>query len=229
MPIKTFVGKFLPNSRSHCLVKTSERVKALSNSLTEEGIKEEYDFYVKRTSSNQYLKDSVKSYEDWKVNLDRNKVFKILRHAYEASVATERDTLFCVDCSVNAWIEEDSSDGFNAYVIPYGERWIWDDFKLPKGVKDYSYWDNTDKPENVKQKDWEIRGKTWDKICLNNNWNDKRLTHVIIDLKENSGFNEISNLILGKDSFLYASAAMMKSELEALKKMKEENKIKYSL
>lgn len=51
------------------------------------------------------------------------------------------------------------------YVVMYSEQadftCAWE--KIP-GVVDYSYWDNTDRPDDVSAKDWKKRQRVWDSI-----------------------------------------------------------------
>ncbi len=39
-----------------------------------------------------------------------------------------------------------------------------------KFVKEYGYWDNTDRPEKISNKSWKLRGDIWDKILSNFNY-----------------------------------------------------------
>lgn len=59
-------------------------------------------------------------------------------------------------------------------LIPYGKYfygWPWGKFqcyrvelfKIP-GVRDYAYWNNTDRDEEVTRREWKKRGDVWDKI-----------------------------------------------------------------
>lgn len=51
------------------------------------------------------------------------------------------------------------------YGMIFTEQREWIDlFKRHMKTKDFSYWDNTDKPNHLSQKVWDQRGKVWDKI-----------------------------------------------------------------
>lgn len=52
------------------------------------------------------------------------------------------------------------------YGIFYTERRTWGDHvrSLPWYI-DYSYWNNTDRPDDVTDAEWEERSETWDRVC----------------------------------------------------------------
>lgn len=41
-------------------------------------------------------------------------------------------------------------------------------FSSTEGVEEYGYWNNTDKPENISEKQWRKRQKDWDKVFTRN-------------------------------------------------------------
>lgn len=103
---------------------------------------------------------------------------KVLEEAKKASEGSQRDPTHCLDCGVNIWIYKN-----HAYSIPNGEQFLWKGIKYPPWVEDYAYWNNTDQPEGITQKQWDARGKVWDKVCLDK-WNDHRLWHDVISFKD---------------------------------------------
>ena len=98
----------------------------------------------------------------------------VINEAKRASAQAERDPAYNLDCGVNIWFHD-----HDAYGIPIGEGWLTGKLRLPWWVKNYSYWNNTDRPRGVTQGDWDARGKRWDKVCLDN-WNARRLWHEVI-------------------------------------------------
>ncbi|NTF17813.1 hypothetical protein G6L37_05320 [Agrobacterium rubi] len=51
------------------------------------------------------------------------------------------------------------------YGIAYTEQHAWRDLWMSKPfVEDFAYWDNTDKPDEVSEADWDERGRVWDAI-----------------------------------------------------------------
>lgn len=59
--------------------------------------------------------------------------------------------------------------GRSLYIIPDTPKQLWFDLLSVdtdgmKYVKDFSYWNNTDRPDNVLSKEWSHRKRTWEKI-----------------------------------------------------------------
>lgn len=77
--------------------------------------------------------------------------------------------------------------GWNVY--PHGRffyGWPWGKFQMEQdyilafdGVEDFSYWDNTDRDENVTARKWSARGTIWEEILENPQM--ARLVFKIID------------------------------------------------
>jgi hypothetical protein len=70
-----------------------------------------------------------------------------------------RDPEFDFDCEVTVLTGKDKT-----LALLYTEQReitkIWE--SMP-GVKEYGYWNNTDQPEGISNKEWDARGKEWDK------------------------------------------------------------------
>ena len=85
---------------------------------------------------------------------------------------------FIMDSGLNIWIRKGK-----AYVIPYlhcqGLRAI----TVPDYAKNYSYWDNTDKPISVTTRAWNNRGRLWETIT--DDWDKNRLTHDFVHFGNN--------------------------------------------
>jgi hypothetical protein len=82
-----------------------------------------------------------------------------------------------VDFALNVWLYEN-----HAYIIPIGE---YKDFKVPDFAEDFSYWNNTDQPDNITDEQWEEKCKTWEQINLGeglHSHNARRLEHNVINL-----------------------------------------------
>jgi hypothetical protein len=55
------------------------------------------------------------------------------------------------------------------YGMVFSERSRWVDRWMElDGVEDFSYWDNTDQPDEVSEEDWDARGEVWDSILRAN-------------------------------------------------------------
>ena len=87
-----------------------------------------------------------------------------------ASTKPERHLLDS-DASFNFWIH-----GKYAYIIPYGKMVL--PAEQPPWTEDYSYWNNTDRPDDVTARQWSARGRMWNRVCLDD-WNKGRYHHTI--------------------------------------------------
>lgn len=110
---------------------------------------------VERSLRDLVAKSTVVQNE--KDNVSRvKKVFALL----EESSAQPYHDPWSLDCGLSVWI-----DGNYAYLWMYGESCITKHIKRPKGVVDYSFWNNTDRPKNVSERVWKSRGKVWDRLA----------------------------------------------------------------
>jgi len=117
-----------------------------------------------------------------------------LAFEYYIDKAMESSTRDMMDLSAsyNFWIRGDY-----VYTVAYVENWLYEDFDYPDWVEDFNYWDNTDKPEDVSQKEWDFREEVWEEI--NNNWDKGRLVHFIMTEDGHRRF-ELMNYIRDKNS-----------------------------
>lgn len=106
----------------------------------------------------------------------------LIKRPYERSI-------FDPVCGLNIWILDQ-----NAYIIPVftSLRGLSDKIDYPDFAFDYSYWNNTDQPENVTDEDWEKRRDTWEELCLGDTLsgsghNSRRLYHDVISVEANGG------------------------------------------
>lgn len=63
------------------------------------------------------------------------------------------------ECGASLWIRD------YTYIVPYGGYQfinLLDVSKYPKHLEDYRYWNNTDIPDNVNDKEWNARLKNWE-------------------------------------------------------------------
>lgn len=110
----------------------------------------------------------------------------------------QRKELCNMDCSFNFWLDKGI-----VYFIPYLP--CWQVAKIPNVMKkrynlqDYSYWNNSDPPEEIPDKEWGKRGKTWDRLALDpfDKWNENRYERVMIDASRFPyiGLSEIENTL----------------------------------
>jgi hypothetical protein len=183
MPIKLFRPVFLPAYREHVFKTAAKFVKTHLDSVTEQEMKAEWKDdrkYDKKLTWAKWLKERGA----------RKRLALWFRRCVEASKVMTR-SLECIDASINVWLYKN-----HAYVIFYGEHWLHSDFNRPEGVEDYCYWNNTDEPDDVTRRQWEARGKTWDKVCLNH-WDEGRMTHEVIkaDSTTHTGLFEVAKIV----------------------------------
>lgn len=116
-----------------------------------------------------------------------------VRLAFDEAVASssrqDRVGLMDIDASANVWLHRG-----RAYLIPYGELWGWT--YVPAGAENYQYRNNTDRPDDVTDRAWQARRRTWDAVCLDD-WDTTRLTHVVIAAKNDGfGLTAVCRLVL---------------------------------
>lgn len=97
-------------------------------------------------------------------NLKRFAAFSaVLAEAKKAAASNEwngHSMVFDLNCGWSMWTR-----GGLAYMTPFGPQWLFrSPFKYPEWAEDYSYWNNTDRPEGVSQRAWDARGDMWDKV-----------------------------------------------------------------
>ncbi len=98
----------------------------------------------------------------------------------EAARNSRRDTSFDIECGFNVWLHED-----HAYLIPIGEEWIKRVIAVPF-AEDHSYWNNTDRPKDLSEFEWENRRRLWDRVNCGSgraSHNARRLYHAVVDLR----------------------------------------------
>jgi hypothetical protein len=202
----TFEQDFVPAFRKHCMKQVVARVKKLAAAVKDERLKEIYETkgWAKEHTYDQFL--ALKE--------DFIRVREVFREAAKASKKLERDVLFCLDCSFNVWF-----NNHKAYIIPYGEHWITEGFKPPKGVEDYAYWNNTDKPDELTDRQWAARKRKWDEVCLNS-WDATRLVHQIINAGDNIGLYEIATSVMPKKDVMGVTVGLLWEDRDAKKREK---------
>lgn len=148
LPAKN-LNKFLDRAKNHSMNKVVERVQLLMDSMKPEGF---YKALVKKWKDEKYIKEY---YRDG--NPTQYTRFDVVMDCCrEAATHSRRDPIFDIECGWSARMYED-----DAFLIPYGEEYLRKDFRVPRYAKDFSYWNNTDKPDNVSDKEWNNRYKTW--------------------------------------------------------------------
>jgi hypothetical protein len=93
--------------------------------------------------------DEIKSWMNW-MDIRRETVEKGIRAPH---VDTQFQLVFFPD-----------GKRFLGIAFTEHERWFRQWLRQPL-VQEYGYWDNTDKPKNVSQLDWDTRGCDWDRVA----------------------------------------------------------------
>lgn len=76
-------------------------------------------------------------------------------------------------------------DGNRWYLIPYADglmRSVLSFLSRQKGLENYAYWDNVDRPRGISDAEWEARGRQWDK--LDARWQEM----LVLEVLSYSGF-----------------------------------------
>jgi len=92
---------------------------------------------------------------------------------------SKRGVSFCnFDTWFNAWIWNG-----NVYLYSLSDRTTPTAKDFPSWCKDFSYWNNTDKPKNVSEGEWCQRGKVWDFLTEHGERGDLYFTYNVIEAK----------------------------------------------
>jgi len=176
---KSRINDFLDATREYALNKIYERISGLMKDLKPKVVAKFTDKYLKKIEKTK--KDFDK--KDWVGFEQTIRYTLVMKHCVLASQDTRRDALFCIDFAVNIWLDKRF-----AYAIPYGEYWLKADWlkSMPEWVKDYAYWNNTDRPDELSAAQWSARRKKWDELTGygNASHNARRLFFDIMTAKD---------------------------------------------
>lgn len=171
------LNDFIDYVRPRELRRIGNEIKTIIATYDQERLGEEPEWVEK-------AKEPQKARERWR----RSRGYDILKHE-----ARDLPSLYDHMASwLNIWFLKGS-----AYVICCGVT-------PPRWAKDYSYWNNTDRPEGVSAAAWTARKKRWDEINTGsvlgtNSHNARRLQHVIVEPKELGMNFELLVEIMGKE------------------------------
>ena len=99
----------------------------------------------------------------------------VIRREYKAQAASDLRNSFNLDVSLAIRHHEG-----RFYIIPHVDmsmRNALEFLKHNKKLEAYPYWNNTDKPKHVTEKQWKLRGDTW--RAMFENWQDVLVLHVV--------------------------------------------------
>ncbi len=125
------------------------------------------------TSSERYQKALASSKDERLARLTVAQ--EIIPREYKAQAASDIRSSFNLDVSLAIRQHEG-----RCYIIPHVDTSIRNALEFLKHNKKldaYPYWNNTDKPKHVTEKQWNIRGETWRAMFAN--WQDVLVLHVV--------------------------------------------------
>jgi hypothetical protein len=177
-----------------CLIFVEKSTRQLMSAVKEDAVKKEAEL-LKGIRGNKSVDNFLKDGGDQYIR------FVYVAKMYMLAMKTHEN-----------WFNPES--WFNAfpfdkhfYIIPgYPTGLRAEDIKYPDYVEDYSYWDNTDPPDNISNSAFRKRGKVWEKCGAYNMSN--RLCHTLIeDDPYSCTLSLIENRILTKESAKHFSAS----------------------
>jgi hypothetical protein len=124
-------------------------------------------------------------------NYFSNLIHEVTQQYKQVSIQWERNPFnFTVEIAIYL------HDG-EYYVIPYGDMYVRDVLNFLKedeNLTDFAYWNNTDKPDDKSQQEWDARGEIWHDIF---GWNDERIKTppLILNIVIPDNFHEIYSIV----------------------------------
>lgn len=160
------LNEYIALCRAHSLDKFYQEADVLFNFM-------DFKKIVRDCRASPYLKKTTGRIIRWRA-------VESMVEAYKKGSASSQRSLFAVDSGLNIWL-----NGEYAYIIPV-------ETSLPEcdWSEDYHYQDQTDRPEDISEEEWESRSKKWDEVCLND-WNSTRLYHEIVSFSADGYFNSL--------------------------------------
>jgi len=150
--------------------KIDTEAKIIKDDLVIKLIAHKYQYYFDNKSSLEYISNDfkrkinecdIKTIINKKNNLLQNVLELINKRCRNVINSTERDVSYDLDLSILF-----APANKKILIYPYYEYREYFDL-LKKYFKDYGYWNNSDKPEDVSEKNWNIRRKTWNDVLDN--------------------------------------------------------------
>lgn len=127
------------------------QAKMIVNFIDDMSLEKDVENYIEERKSKESYFDtdySISFYTDWKIR-EKQK---------EIQITKRRSPAYDFDCSV-VIIPIKNKVLAMLYTEKEEYKKIWEKIK---GVKRYYYWNNTDKPRNISEKQWEQRSNDWD-------------------------------------------------------------------
>jgi len=115
-------------------------------------------------------------YSDTAISIARSYVKSRIQYAEKTMF---RDTAIDFECNICLFPSGEDTLG----IVLAENNAMVDVATSPDCIEDYSYWDNTDPPEDIDYGEWESRGVRWDKILGWDSLASRGLTAEITDMK----------------------------------------------
>lgn len=149
---KTKLAEFVREAR----VRGLRRVYRVARDLTEKGWKHDGEAMQKIVAEHAKRKDHGTSVERC------CRIAMTIGQIVEAGQSVERVAPWAdLECGWRVWLP---IKGPWCLASPWGEP-IVADYAMPKWVENYGYWDNTDQPRNVSDREWRARERAWEIAC----------------------------------------------------------------
>lgn len=148
------------------------------------------DTYRRWLDDQEFLEKIVKNYNPEDYTSLAFEMSDYLTRKYKEQVTSPLRTPFNMDVSYTV---RESKGRY--YIIPYCDgimRNTLDFLREHEDLEEYSYWDNTDKPEEISQAKWNKRGDNWEKVI--EHW-DNYVTVEILNLDIMPQINPIFQLL----------------------------------
>lgn len=181
------LNNFIDFSREYTLRKVAQNYLQLMKAV-------EIDM---ATLPNHINPDDKAVVKRWEMHNRFDGVIKNMEKHLNGPLKTEDP--FYLECGLNIWIYRQ-----HAYIIPIKSHIT--NARKPSYVKNYCYWNNTDRLSGISDKEWEARGDVWEKINCGDgtaSHNARRMYHAFIELGNglHLGTWPIKEVLFGKGLF----------------------------
>lgn len=171
-----------------CLTFIEKSTRQLMSAVKEDVVKKEAELF-KGIRGNKSVDDFLKDGGDQYIR------FVYVAKMYMLAMKTHSNWF-----NPESWFNAFPFDKHFYIITGYPTGLRSEDVKYPNYVEDYSYWDNTDPPDNISNSAFEKRGRVWEKCRACDTPMSNRLCHILIeDDPYSCTLSLIENRILTKE------------------------------